>query len=257
MKISIIIATKNCKQVLSRCLKSIINQTVFKEIEILISDNQSSDGTLDIIKDYRDSIFWYQSESDLGIADAWNKAIIHATGDWLFFMGADDMLYENDTVEKLLPILKNINFEKEIAIFSVFQSNPINPRKSKILNAFWDREHHFKIGMNLSHQGIFHRKSIFERGLIFNINLKFASDYELLLRVLNNSDPFVYKNVICSNQEIGGLSSRFNLNYISYLEFKKARIINNIDNFSIFYFYFLFRAYGKYLLYSLFNIINK
>jgi glycosyltransferase involved in cell wall biosynthesis len=257
MKVSIIIATKNCKNLLSRCLDSIIKQTNFENVEILISDNNSIDGTLDIIYKYKDFIYWYQSENDLGIADAWNKAIKHASGDWLFFMGADDMLYKNDTIENLIPILSKVSLDNKIAIFSVYQSNPVKPIKSKILRAFWDKKHHFNIGMNLSHQGIFHRKILFDDGLVFNINLKYASDYELLLRVLKNTEPYVYKNLICANQEIGGLSSRFDLNYISYLEFKQARKINNIDNFSIAYFYYLFRAYAKYLLFLTFNFLKN
>ena len=254
MKISIIIATKNCKNLLKRCLLSIINQTKFEIIEILISDSNSNDGTLEIIKEFSNSIYWYKSESDYGIADAWNKAIKQANGDWIYFMGADDRLFENDTIEKLIPILNDVEKDKEIAIFSVYQSNPTNALKSSTLNAFWNRDYHYKVGMNLSHQGIFHRKSIFDNGILFNISLRFASDYELLLRVLVNSEPFVYKNLICSNQEIGGLSSRFDLNYISYLEFNRARNINNINNFSFKYYYYLFRAYGKYFLYSIFNI---
>ena len=92
--LSIIIATYNAGNTLDACLTSITKQKS-SEIELLIIDGGSSDKTLDIIHSYGDKIDVLISEPDKGIYDAWNKGISHATGAWIMFIGADDILVEN------------------------------------------------------------------------------------------------------------------------------------------------------------------
>lgn len=89
--ISIIIVTLNAEAYLRTCLLSIINQQ-YKNIELLIFDGLSTDSTLEIIKEHDRHISYWKSSPDHGIYDAMNKAIQHATGDWIYFLGADDKL---------------------------------------------------------------------------------------------------------------------------------------------------------------------
>ena len=89
MKISIIIATFNAELRLSRCLDSIISQKT-EEIELLIIDGGSVDGTLKLIDSYKGCIDFVLTEKDNGIYDAWNKGIRQAKGEWIMFLGADD-----------------------------------------------------------------------------------------------------------------------------------------------------------------------
>ena len=89
--ISIIIPSFNSANVLKDCLLSVINQPE-KNIELIIMDGGSTDGTLTILKEFEKDIAIMVSEPDKGIYDAMNKGIIRATGRWIYFMGADDRL---------------------------------------------------------------------------------------------------------------------------------------------------------------------
>lgn len=104
--ISIIIVTLNAEAHLRTCLHSIINQQ-YKNIELLVFDGLSADLTLEIIKEHDRHISYWQSHKDQGIYDAMNKAIQHATGDWIYFIGADDKLL--DGFSQLALRLKNKN----------------------------------------------------------------------------------------------------------------------------------------------------
>ncbi len=89
--VSIVIVTLNAEACLRTCLLSIINQQ-YKNIELLVFDGLSGDSTLKIIKEYDTHISYWQSSPDQGIYDAMNKAIQKASGDWIYFIGADDKL---------------------------------------------------------------------------------------------------------------------------------------------------------------------
>src|SRR5258708_1387752 len=99
---SIIIPTHNSAKKLSPCLESIISQS-FQNFEIIIVDGASSDDTFSVVNHYREAnsnIRWF-SEKDRGIYDAMNKGTSVAQGEWIYFLGSDDRLYENDTLRKV------------------------------------------------------------------------------------------------------------------------------------------------------------
>lgn len=91
--VSIIIATFNSEKTLPKALNSVLNQS-FESWECVIVDGVSKDGTIDIIKDYcaKDKRFRYISEADNGIYDAFNKGWKMAEGEWIYYLGSDDLL---------------------------------------------------------------------------------------------------------------------------------------------------------------------
>lgn len=91
--IAIIIATYNAAAFLQQCLDSIYRQT-YPNLQIIIQDGNSADDTLAIIKSNAANITYWQSAKDNGVYDAMNKALQHVTGDWVYFLGADDQLLE-------------------------------------------------------------------------------------------------------------------------------------------------------------------
>ena len=103
--ISIITAVLNGDKTLERTIQSVIDQD-YKNIEYIIIDGGSTDGTLDIIKKYDHAIDYWMSEPDEGIYDAFNKGIQISSGEWIYFLGADDYFVDqnvlNTTVHKLL-----------------------------------------------------------------------------------------------------------------------------------------------------------
>lgn len=92
-KISVIIVTYNAAADLQNCLDSIYRQK-YPSIEIIVMDGQSTDGTVDILKQNTDKIAFWKSEKDDGIYEAMNKALKHISGEWVYFLGADDVLLD-------------------------------------------------------------------------------------------------------------------------------------------------------------------
>lgn len=105
MKISIIIATYNASKTLKTCLDSIVPQ-LCTEAELIIVDGASKDNTNDIIKSFGDNVSVHISEPDKGIYDAWNKGVALSHGEWVMFIGADDILLSN-AVSTYLNTIKN------------------------------------------------------------------------------------------------------------------------------------------------------
>ncbi len=104
--ISIIIVTYNAAKTLQASLDSIYRQK-YPAIEIVMIDGASTDNTVEIIKQNADNLSYWVSEKDAGIYDAMNKGIKHATGNWIYFLGADDVLF--DGFSDLAAELKIIN----------------------------------------------------------------------------------------------------------------------------------------------------
>src|SRR5580693_3513958 len=90
-RISIIIVTYNAAATLQVCLESIYSQS-YKDLEIIVIDGQSTDGTVDILKQNTARLAYWKSEKDEGVYDAMNKGVKHLTGQWVYFLGADDEL---------------------------------------------------------------------------------------------------------------------------------------------------------------------
>lgn len=98
-KITVVTVCFNAESVLEQTILSVLNQT-YKDIEYLIIDGGSKDGTLGIIKKYSDKVKWI-SEPDKGIYDAMNKGVKMASGEWINFMNAGDRFASNDVLEKI------------------------------------------------------------------------------------------------------------------------------------------------------------
>lgn len=98
--ITIITVAYNAVKDIENTILSVLNQT-YPNIEYIIIDGGSTDGTLDIIKKYEDKISYWVSEADKGIYDAMNKGALKATGEWLNFMNAGDTFYDQQVLEKV------------------------------------------------------------------------------------------------------------------------------------------------------------
>ena len=92
-KVSIIIVTYNASNTLQRCLDSVFKQE-YPNLELVIIDGESNDNTVEIIKANKEKIHFWTSEKDEGIYDAMNKGLEKITGEWVYFLGADDQLLD-------------------------------------------------------------------------------------------------------------------------------------------------------------------
>lgn len=179
MKISIIIATWNAAKTLKRCLDSIVPQLT-DETELILVDGGSKDDTNKIIDSYGDKVAVHISEPDKGIYDAWNKGVSKAKGDWVMFIGADDILLEG-AIEYYLAYLNNIsNAEVDFIsckIKSIIEDGTFLQYTGKLWN--YTR---CKINMDVTHVASLTSKKYFEKIGVFNIEYKICGDYELLMR---------------------------------------------------------------------------
>lgn len=241
--ISIIIATYNAEKTLERCLSSISKQKT-KDIELLIIDGSSTDDTINIIHSYKSIIDFYLSEPDKGIYDAWNKGIKKATGEWIMFIGADDMLLP-DALYTYIKFLKenNVQFIDYISA----QNEYINSKEKylgTIGEAFdWNI---FRKHMNVVHVASLHHNILFKSVGEFNLNYKICADYELLMRKKNNLKALFCQHKIARIYS-GGMSISFKAIYETFLIKKRYNSINIISNLYIFLLGIAIICWKKYL----------
>jgi putative colanic acid biosynthesis glycosyltransferase len=168
--ISVITVVFNCGHPLAACIASVLAQD-YENIEYIIIDGGSTNGTLDIIKHYDDNIAYWASEPDDGIYDAMNKGLTVAMGDWVFFLGSDDVFYNNRTISDAAVFLNP-------AMSLVFGNIVYND--GKIVRS---RFNFFSLLHNtVHHQSAFYNASLFKNWR-FDSELRLIADYELNLKI--------------------------------------------------------------------------
>lgn len=181
---TIITAVLNGVAHLEQCIRSVQEQELLG-VEHIVIDGGSTDGTLDIIQRHAHHLSYWQSEPDSGIADAMNKGIAKAQGEWLLFLQSDDYLYDSTILMQALGL-----FDKtaDIQAFPVLFGGLSTPVLKRVRGAnFWLN---FKTGFN--HQGTFIRRALFDRIGLYDSQFKIAMDYEFFLRAYRKDARFAY-----------------------------------------------------------------
>ena len=158
-------------------MASIACQT-FRDIEIIIADGLSTDGTIAIIEKYSDAIAHWHSHKDNGIYDAWNQAIEKATGNYICFLGADDYFADEATLSKLASAIGTNHYD----IVSSQGKFLKNGGGHHIIGKPWNYK---KLGKRITvcHPGLLHHRSLFERFGKFDTKYRIVGDYDFLLRL--------------------------------------------------------------------------
>lgn len=204
MTISIIIATYNAAKTLQRCLDSIIPQLT-DETELILVDGGSKDNTNQIIDSYGDKISVHISEPDKGIYDAWNKGVKSAHGDWVMFIGADDLLLPNAIQSYSEAIRSTSNADEYDYICA---HNEYVDMKGKLLKILGEKPVWSKMrrGMVAAHVASLHnRHNLFEMIGGYNLDFKICADYELLLRKKSKLKSLMIPAHI-ARMTVGGMS---------------------------------------------------
>ncbi len=226
--VSVVSSIYNEAKTVKRLVESLDVQTR-KDIELIVMDGGSTDGTVDILDFFSGKITHWESAPDQGIFYAWNKALKMCRGEWILFLGGDDFLLKNDVIERIAPVLQNAYPKYRVVYGDVAQV--AGGRLVEYQGGPWSRRRFRKI-MFFSHQGVFHHKSLFEIHGLFDVEFLIAGDYDFLLRELKNRDALYAKGIVVSGMMKGGRSMSLEYALQVPLEAIKARRRNGIFNVS-------------------------
>lgn len=217
MKISIITVVRNNANTIKDTIDSVLSQT-YKNIEYIIIDGASIDGTTEIVKRYDNKIDKFISEPDNGIYDAMNKGLKLATGDVVGILNSDDFYTNNDVIEKVVNIFwKN-------SVDSVFTDLIyVKPDNLDKIIRYYDSSkcfpENFKKAMYPAHPTFFVKREVYEKFGYFKIDYRIAADFDLMARFLyTHKISYAYLSEPIIKMRIGGVSTSLKSLYINTLE---------------------------------------
>ncbi len=204
-KLSIITIVFNNVKDIERTMLSVINQT-YRNIEYIIVDGLSTDGTLDIIEQYRHKIAVLISEKDKGIYDAMNKGLAAATGDYVLFMNSGDEIYDLDTVSKIFLAYADADIYYGETEMIDGTGASLGARRHKVPKEL--KLSSFKFGMSVSHQAIYIKKSITEK---YDEAYQLSADIDWILKAVSKAKKIVNVKFFVAKYLVGGMSKQKHL----------------------------------------------
>jgi glycosyltransferase len=207
MTISIITVVFNNALHIGECIQSVLSQT-YPEIEYIVVDGGSTDGTCNIIGKYKLQIASYVSEKDAGMYDALNKGITLATGDVIGILHSDDLFHDPGVVAKIAEILKNTGCDAVYGdLWYVSKDDPekvIRNWKSKPFNV-----KNFYHGWMPPHPTLFLKRDVYKEFGLFDTTFKIAADYDLMLRTVGSGKLHCeYLPKVITRMRMGGASNK-------------------------------------------------
>lgn len=233
MVVSIITVVYNNARYVRDAIESVLSQD-YSNIEYLVIDGGSTDGTVDIIKEYQDRISFFITEPDNGIYDALNKGVVLSTGDVIGVLHSDDQFCGNQVISSAVKKL-----DEDKAEFCFSDAVITDMKSGKVLRyyrAHYFRQWMFRIGWMPPHTTCFISKSLFDEFGLYSISYKIASDFDFLLRMFyGRRIIWTYLNIISVKMRQGGVSnSGFASKKIIASEINQSLRSNNVWSLSIF-----------------------
>ena len=186
-RFSIVTVTYNAENVLNDTIQSIVTQT-YRNVEYIIVDGGSTDGTMHIVDRYRPMISIVVSEPDNGLYDAMNKGIALATGDYICFLNADDAFHEDDTLQRMVHSLRG-GMELPDVIYGdtdivdaeghFLHKRRLSPPKKLTWKSFEN-------GMLVCHQAFFARTKL-AKATPYDLTYRFSADFDWCVRILKQA----------------------------------------------------------------------
>lgn len=230
MKLSIITVVYNNERTITDAIESVLGQT-YKEIEYIIIDGKSTDGTIEKIDKYRNHIHTFISEPDRGIYDAMNKGVSAATGEVIGILNSDDLYADQQVLENVMKCFKSDPDLDMVYGDLVYVKETDVSQVVRRWNSLPYYDQYFEDGHVPPHPSLFLKKRVYEESGQFNLTMKLAADYELMLRIFK---IFKFKSHYLSRllvkMRLGGSTNKSFSNIIKgNMEILKAWKINNLS----------------------------
>jgi glycosyltransferase involved in cell wall biosynthesis len=225
--ISVIVAVFNGAKTLQRCIDSVANQT-YSNIELVIIDGGSSDGSVEILQNNTDKITYWESKPDRGIYHAWNKALDYVHGEWICFLGSDDYFWDSNVIKNIVEYIDRNPTECRV-LYGRARFVDDNGIALKDVGEPWeDIKDLFRECMSFHHGGTLHHRTLFQKHGIFDESFRIAGDYDFLLRELKSGDAQFIPDLILVAFQVGGISSDPQNKMICFKENARARRKNRV-----------------------------
>jgi len=201
-KLSVITIVYNNVKDIERTMLSVLNQS-YPNIEYILIDGASTDGTKDIIYRYKDRLAQFISEKDKGIYDAMNKGLSLATGDYLLFMNSGDEIYSTDTVREVFASAPGADiYYGETEMYDE-DWHSLGQRRHEAPQTFdWKS---FKYGMSISHQAIYIKRDLASP---YDLQYKYSADIDWIIKVAKKASSIVNTHTYVAKYLVGGISKQ-------------------------------------------------
>lgn len=199
MKISIITPVFNNVNSIATSIESVINEKKDNDIEYIVIDGMSNDGTLDVIKKYVQYIDFFISEKDVGVNDAINKGIKRATGDYIFVLAGDDYL-----INGAIYSFKN-SVNKDIDVWC--GSTIVKSNGNYYFSESFANLELLNKSCSLRHPATFFKRDVYKKYGFYDISFKIAGDWDLFVRLYKNKANFQIESIPIVVFSDGGISS--------------------------------------------------
>lgn len=202
-KISIVTVCFNSADTIEQTIVSVLNQT-YKNIEYIVIDGNSDDGTQEILQKYSKRISKIVIERDNGIYDALNKGVKLCTGEYIGILNSDDIYSGNNILEKI--------FSKDLCESIIFTNVGIYDKalrkKTRHIKPLKKPERYLKNGHFPPHPGTFLRRINYKKNGLFDTNFKIAADFDLILRnLISPLNSYKIVDILSVKMRIGGVST--------------------------------------------------
>lgn len=198
--LSVITVIYNNVKDIERTMLSVLNQT-YLAIEYIVVDGKSTDGTLEVIGQYKDKLTKLISENDEGIYDAMNKGLAAATGDYVIFMNSGDEFYADATVAQVFASGDEADIYYGETEMMDEDGNNLGRRRHAAPENFTWRS--FKYGMSVSHQAIYIKRTLVEP---YDSKYQLSADIDWILKAAKKAKNIVNVNTYVARYKMGGMS---------------------------------------------------
>lgn len=207
MKISIVTAVFNCRDTVEQALLSVARQD-HADIEHIVVDGASTDGTLDVLERHRDTLDVLMSEKDRGMYDALNKGIARCTGDAIGFLHADDFFADDCTVSKIAAAFEDPQIGAVYGDLDYVSQGDAGRLIRRWRSGPFSRER-LAWGWMPPHPTFYARREVYQRLGAFDVRYRIAADYDCMLRFLGRGGVVPkYIPEVLVKMRVGGMSNR-------------------------------------------------